>query len=91
MIEMRHGQLSFGDGLIAEEASDLRRGWMTYADEVPAGGAIGSNGETASQLPRPRLRERRLDARMVAIAKHWGVVEGCKMARRYPVLETNVH
>jgi hypothetical protein len=28
MIEMRRAQLSFGDGLIAEEVSDLREGWM---------------------------------------------------------------
>ena len=36
MIEMRRAQLSFGDGLIAEEVSDLREDWMTYADEVLA-------------------------------------------------------
>ena len=28
MIEMRRAQLSFGDGLIAEEVSDLREDWM---------------------------------------------------------------
>jgi IS5 family transposase len=33
---MRRRQLSFGDGLIAEEVSDLREGWMTHADEVLA-------------------------------------------------------
>src|SRR3984893_12435724 len=32
MIEMRRAQLSFGDGLIAEEVSDLREGWMKHAD-----------------------------------------------------------
>ena len=31
MIEMRRAQLSFGDGLIAEEVSDLREGWMEPA------------------------------------------------------------
>ena len=36
MIEMRRKQLSFGDGLIAEEVSDLREGWMTHADTVLA-------------------------------------------------------
>jgi transposase, IS5 family len=36
MIEMRRAQLSFGDGLIAEEVSDLREGWMQYAEEVLA-------------------------------------------------------
>jgi IS5 family transposase len=36
MIEMRRKQLSFGDGLIAEEVSDLRESWMQHADEVLA-------------------------------------------------------
>ena len=36
MIEMRRAQLSFGDGLIAEEISDLRDDWMQYADQVLA-------------------------------------------------------
>ena len=36
MIEMRRAQLCFGDGLIAEEVSDLREDWMEYADEVLA-------------------------------------------------------
>jgi IS5 family transposase len=33
---MRRAQLSFGDGLIAGEVSDLREGWMEYADRVLA-------------------------------------------------------
>jgi transposase, IS5 family len=36
MIEMRRAQLSFGDGLIVEEVSDLREDWMKHADEVLA-------------------------------------------------------
>ena len=36
MIEMRRSQLSFGDGLIAEEVSDLRDHWMAAADRVLA-------------------------------------------------------
>ena len=36
MIEMRRAQLRFGDGLIAEEVSDLREGWMEHADRVLA-------------------------------------------------------
>ena len=36
MIEMRRAQLSFGDGLIAEEVSDLREDWMRHADRVLA-------------------------------------------------------
>ena len=34
MIEMRRAQLNFGDGLIAEEVSDLREDWMPQADEL---------------------------------------------------------
>jgi len=34
MIEMRRAQLRFGDGLIAEEVSDLREEWMQHADQV---------------------------------------------------------
>jgi len=34
VIEMRRRQLSFGDGLIAEEVSDLREAWMRHADQV---------------------------------------------------------
>jgi IS5 family transposase len=33
---MRRAQLRFGDGLIAEEVSDLREGWMEHADLVLA-------------------------------------------------------
>ena len=36
MIEMCRAQLSFGDGLIAEEVGDLREPWMEHADEVLA-------------------------------------------------------
>ena len=40
MIEMRRTQLSFGDGLIAAEVSDLREGWMKHADVVLSDEAI---------------------------------------------------
>jgi IS5 family transposase len=36
VIEMRRAQLAFGDGLIAEEVSDLRDRWMEAADQVLA-------------------------------------------------------
>jgi IS5 family transposase len=36
VIEMRRAQLSFGDGLILEEVSDLREDWMHHADRVLA-------------------------------------------------------
>ena len=34
MIEARRAQLSFGDGLIAEEVADLWEDWMRPADQV---------------------------------------------------------
>ena len=34
MIEARRTQLSFGEGLIAEEVTDLWEDWMRSADEV---------------------------------------------------------
>jgi hypothetical protein len=40
MIAMRRRQLSFADGLIAEEVSDLRDGWMEHADSVLADEAM---------------------------------------------------
>src|SRR6476660_7078666 len=36
MIEMRRAQRSFGDGLLAEEVSDLREDWLRHADQVLA-------------------------------------------------------
>ena len=36
MIEMRHAQRSFGDGLIAAEVGDLREDWMLHGDAVLA-------------------------------------------------------
>jgi IS5 family transposase len=40
MIDRRRRQLSFGDGLIAKEVSDLRESWMMHAAAVLAN-AIG--------------------------------------------------
>jgi hypothetical protein len=37
---MRRAQLSFGDGLIAEEVSDLRDHWMAAADRILADAEI---------------------------------------------------
>jgi hypothetical protein len=158
MIEMRRRQLSFGDGLIAEEVSDLREDWMTYADEVLADEEIVAivYAVLAKRRPKSRCRGRRgtpadvvlrlltlkhiknwsyeelerevranlvyrdftrvgagkmpdaktmgrwgvalgpqviaqLHARLVAIAKDKGVVEGRKMRVDTTVVETNIH
>src|SRR6266849_529975 len=34
MIEARREQISFGDGIIHAEITDLREDWMTHADKV---------------------------------------------------------
>jgi transposase, IS5 family len=61
MIEMRRKQLSFGDGLIAEEVSDLRETWMPHADEVLADEEIIAlvYGALGKRHPKSRSRGRR--------------------------------
>ena len=61
MIEMRRAQLSFGDGLIAEEVSDLHEAWMKHADTVLADEQIvGAVYEAlAKRHPKSRSRGRR--------------------------------
>jgi IS5 family transposase len=61
MIEMRRKQLSFGDGLIAEEVSDLREDWMTHADTVLADEEIVATvyEALAKRHPKSRCRGRR--------------------------------
>src|SRR5215470_10514223 len=61
MIEMRRKQLSFGDGLIAEEVSDLRESWMTHADAVLADEEIVAivYEALAKRRPKSRCRGRR--------------------------------
>lgn len=60
MIEMRRAQLSFGDGLIAEEVSDLREDWMKHADAVLADEAIVAAvyEALAKRHPKSRCRGR---------------------------------
>ena len=61
MIEMRRRQLSFGDGLIAEEVSDLREDWMKHADAVLADEEIVAAvyEALAKRHPKSRCRGRR--------------------------------
>jgi transposase, IS5 family len=64
MIEMRRAQLSFGDGLIVEEVSDLREDWMKHADAVLSDEDIVAAvydalarrhaAAAAGEVPRPR-------------------------------------
>jgi IS5 family transposase len=58
MIEMRRAQLSFGDGLITEEVSDLREHWMPYADQVLADEQIVAAVYEALAKRRPKSRSR---------------------------------
>jgi transposase, IS5 family len=58
MIEMRRAQLNFGEGLIAEEVSDLREDWMQHADAVLADESIVATvyealAKRAPQEPQP--------------------------------------
>src|SRR5881227_3459013 len=55
---MRRAQLSFGDGLIAGEVSDLREGWMEHADRVLADEQIVAAVYEALAKRHPRSRSR---------------------------------
>src|SRR6476620_8226241 len=55
---MRRAQLSFGDGLIAEEVSDLREGWMEHADRVLADEQIVAAVYEALARRHPKSRGR---------------------------------
>jgi IS5 family transposase len=58
---MRRKQLSFGDGLIAEEVSDLHEDWMKHADVVLADDEIVATvyEALAKRHPKSRCRGRR--------------------------------
>src|ERR1700732_3108951 len=58
MIKMRRAQLSFGDGLIAEEVSDLREDWMKHADEVLRDERLVAAVYDALAKRRPKSRSR---------------------------------
>ena len=58
MIEMRRAQLSFGDGLICEEVSDLRDDWMRHADRVLADEQIVIAAYEALVKRHPNSRNR---------------------------------
>jgi IS5 family transposase len=55
---MRRAQLSFGDGLIAEEVSDLREDWMEHADQILADEEIVSVVYDALSKRHPKSRSR---------------------------------
>ena len=58
MIEMRRTQLTFGDGLIAGEVSDLREGWMEHADGVLADEQMVAAVYEALASRHPKSRSR---------------------------------
>jgi len=58
MIEMRRAQLCFGDGLIAEEVSDLREDWMKHADTVLSDEDIVAAVYEALAKRHPKSRSR---------------------------------
>src|SRR5262245_860797 len=55
---MRRAQLGFGDGLIAEEVSDLREDWMEAADRVLADAEIVAAVYEALGKRHPKSRSR---------------------------------
>jgi IS5 family transposase len=55
---MRRRQLSFGDGLIAEEVEDLREEWMSHADRVLQDDELVSAVYEALARRRPKSRSR---------------------------------
>jgi IS5 family transposase len=58
VIEMRRAQLGFGDGLIAEEVSDLREDWMDGADGVLADEQLVAVVYEALARRHPKSRSR---------------------------------
>ena len=58
MIEARRAQLSFGDGLIAEEVTDLWDDWMRPADQVLDDDQLLSTVYEALAKRRPKSRTR---------------------------------
>jgi len=61
VIEARRQQLQFGDGLIAEEVSDLREEWMKRADQVLEDEELVATvyEALAKRSPKSRTRGRR--------------------------------
>src|SRR5262249_52387053 len=57
-IEMRGALLGFGDGLIAEEVSDLRDHWMAAGDRVLADAKLITAVYEALALRHPKSRSR---------------------------------
>jgi transposase, IS5 family len=58
VIEMRRAQLRFGDGLIAEEVTDLREDWMTQVDHVLENEKIVAAVYEALAQRHPKSRSR---------------------------------
>jgi len=58
MIEMYRSQFSFGDGLIADEVSDLREDWMDHADQLLADDQIVAAIYEALSKRHPKSRSR---------------------------------
>src|SRR5215472_14149494 len=58
VIEVRRQQLHFGEGLIAEEVSDLREEWMKHADQVLEDEQLVATVYEALAKRRPKSRTR---------------------------------
>lgn len=93
MIQYRRSQLSFADGLIAEEVTDLWEPRMRHADEaidedppreiVPA--ALSQRCKKSKTRGRPGASAEvmlRLQQRVVSIAQEKKVIQGRKLRDR---------
>ena len=58
MISMRRAQLSFGDGLIADEVEDLTEEWMKHAEQVLIDEQLIATVYEALAKRRPKSRSR---------------------------------
>ena len=58
MIEARRQQLHFGEGLIAEEVTDLREDWTKHADQLLEDPGLVATVYEALLRRRPKSRTR---------------------------------
>jgi len=86
---MRRAQLSFGDGLIAEEVSDLREDWMTHADQVLADDQIVAAVYEALAKRSPKSRSRGRFGTPAEVVLRMLVLKHARI-RSYGVLEREV-
>src|SRR6266404_4582490 len=71
VIKMRRAQLSFGDGLIAEEVGDLCEDWMKHVDQVLEDEQLVAAVYEALARRHPMSRSRGREGTPAAIRWRW--------------------